>query len=313
MGFEIILTVILIVVIVLFVLSFIGGFIMFDLTLKPKSDKNIFKKKEKDITNEQKQLHEKLLSWTNDNMDSVWNISTFDNLNLKARYFKGTAEHKWVIVVHGYTSVGWHMSAFAKEYLSKGYSVLMPDLRGHGISEGEYATMGYYDSVDIIEWIYEIIKKDPEACIVLHGVSMGAATVMMVTGEDIPVHVKCVIEDCGYTSVWEVFKHNMKRMFKLPAFPILYTANIISSAKIKMDFKEVSPLKAVSNSKTPILFIHGDQDVLVPFKMLNILYENASCEKDYLVIKGAVHGEASAKEPDTYYEKVSGFIDKYIN
>lgn len=312
MGFEIILSVVIIVISIFFILSFLAGLFMFNVTMIPKSAKNVFRKKDKSMSDKMKEYHELSKKWVDENTDSVWNLSTFDNLNLKARFIKSDSKHKWVILVHGYTSVGWHMVEFAKEYSKMGFNILIPDLRGHGESEGLYATMGYYDSVDVIEWIYEIIKADPEAKIVLHGISMGAATVLLATGEDMNDHVICAIEDCGYTSAWDVFRHNMKRMFNLPAFPILYTANIISSARMKMDFKESSPLNAVKRSKTPTLFIHGDADELVPFNMLDQLYSNASCEKDKLVIHNAAHGESSAKEPDTYYEKVSGFIAKYL-
>jgi hypothetical protein len=205
------------------------------------------------------------------------------------------------------------MAQFAKQYYETGFNILMPDLRGHGDSEGQYATMGYYDSVDIIGWISQIIKKDSDAKIVLHGISMGAATVMLTTGEDLSNHVKCAIEDCGYTSVWDIFSYNMKRFFKLPAFPVLYVSNIISRARVRMDFKQASPLNAVKKSKTPTLFIHGDADQLVPFYMLEPLYDNAACEKDILVVKGAEHGASSAKEPDVYHKKVSEFISKYLN
>lgn len=75
------------------------------------------------------------------------------------------------------------MAQFAKQYYKAGFNILMPDLRGHGDSEGQYTTMGYYESVDVIDWIKEIIKKDPDALIVLHGISMGAATVMLTTGK----------------------------------------------------------------------------------------------------------------------------------
>ncbi|HOD93385.1 MAG TPA: alpha/beta hydrolase [Clostridia bacterium] len=313
MGFEIILAVVIIFIIIFSVLSYIAGLFMFNVTMLPKSPKNIFRKKDKDMTEQMKAFHESSKKWVDENTASIWSLTTYDNLLLKARYIKGENTDKWVILVHGYTAVGWHMAEFAKAYKKMGYNILIPDLRGHGESQGLYVTMGYYDSVDIIEWIYEIIKDNIKAKIVLHGISMGAATVMLVTGEDLTEHVKCVIEDCGYTCVWEIFRYNMRRMFKLPAFPILYAANIISSAKIKMDFKEVSPIKAVKKSNTPTLFIHGDADELVPFYMLDKLYESAACEKEKLVIKGAAHGESSMKEPDTYYEKVSGFIAKYLN
>lgn len=313
MSFEIALTVIIGVAIVFLVLSFMSGLYMFNVALLPKSPKNILKKKKKDVPDEIKAFYEESYSWALDNTNSIWSITTFDDLKLKARYIKGPNTHIWVILLHGYTSEGWHMAGFAEQYLKNGFSILMPDLRAHGQSEGQHVTMGYYESVDVIEWIYEIIRKDPKAQIVLHGISMGAATAMMVTGEDLPEQVKCVIEDCGYTSLWEEYKYYIRKNYKLPTFPVLYAANIISSARIKVDFNEVSPLEAVKCSKIPTLFIHGDQDTLVPFYMLDTLYENAACEKDKLVIPGAAHGEASSKDSDTYNKKVSEFIKKYIN
>lgn len=313
MGFEIILSIVIFVVVILFILSFIAGLFMFNITMIPGSPRNYFNKKEEDIDEQVKEFFASSEQWVKENTTSVWSLTSFDNLNLKSVFVENKGSHKWVILVHGYTSRGWHMAQFAKQYYETGFNILMPDLRGHGDSEGQYATMGYYDSVDIIGWIREIIKKDSDAKIVLHGISMGAATVMLTTGEDLSNHVKCAIEDCGYTSVWDIFSYNMKRFFKLPAFPVLYVSNIISRARVRMDFKQASPLNAVKKSKTPTLFIHGDADELVPFYMLEPLYDNAACEKDILVVKGAEHGASSAKEPDVYHKKVSEFISKYLN
>ena len=113
------------------------------------------------------------------------------------------------------------MSPYAYKYYTLGYHLLMPDLRGHGKSEGNYIGMGWHDRLDILKWIEFILKEDKEAEILLHGVSMGAATVMMVSGEDLPPNVKVIIEDCGYTSAKDQLSYKLKSMFKLPSFPFI--------------------------------------------------------------------------------------------
>jgi pimeloyl-ACP methyl ester carboxylesterase len=134
---------------------------------------------------------------------------------------------KWLICIHGYTSSPKGMGSYGLHYHKKGYNILFPALRGHDISEHRSITMGWLDRFDIIDWINYIIEIYGENVeIVLHGVSMGAATVMMTTGENLPNNVKCAVADCGYSSVWDEFKNEMKVTYHVPAFPALYIGDI---------------------------------------------------------------------------------------
>ncbi len=62
------------------------------------------------------------------------------------------------------------------------------------------------------------LKEDPNAEIALFGVSMGGATAMMTSGEDLPSNVKVIIEDCGYSTVIDEFTYQLKDLFHLPSF-----------------------------------------------------------------------------------------------
>ena len=90
--------------------------------------------------------------------------------------------HRWAICVHGYHDTYESMGAIARHYNSLGWHVLMPDQRGHGRSEGDYVGWGYDERLDLVGWCNYVTRRDPEAEILLHGVSMGAATVLMATG-----------------------------------------------------------------------------------------------------------------------------------
>lgn len=299
-------------IVIFITLSFIAGNIMFNMVLLPKSDKNMMKKKKIEMSDDAVKFFNDMTAWVDEHSTRKIEMVAFDGLKLKANLIEQKDSDKWVIVVHGYTSRGDHMQPFARKYFEEGYNVLMPDLRGHGESEGRYATMGFYDSVDIIEWVYEILKMNENAKIVLHGISMGAATVMVATGEDLTEHVRCAVEDCGYSSIFEEFRSQSSTIAKIPSLPILTAANILANIRIKMDFRKNSALDSVRRSKTPTLFIHGEQDTFVPYRMLDELYSNASCEKDILTVPGAAHGESAAREPQMYWNKVWGFVNKYV-
>ena len=251
-------------------------------------------------------------NWLKQNAKDIY-IKTSNNGNLDIHSYEiNNNSDVWVIAVHGYYGQGQDMVYFAKEYYNRGYNVLIVDLRGHGESQGNYIGMGWHDRLDIIDWANYIINKNPNSKIILHGVSMGAATVMMATGEELPSNVKIAIEDCGYTSIWDEFEMQLKILYNLPAFPALNAASAVCRVRAGYMLEEGSCVEQVKKSKTPTLFIHGDQDRFVPFEMLDLVYEAANCEKQKLIIKGAAHAEASFINPQLYWKNIDGFIDEYI-
>ena len=156
-------------------------------------------------------------------------------------------------------------------------NVLLPDLHGHGKSEGKAIQMGWNDRKDIEQWIpiAEQMFRDSHhpSRIVLHGVSMGAATTMNVSGDKgIPSYVKAYIEDCGYTSVRDEFADQLKAQFGIPEFPLLPITSQLCQMKYGWNFYEASSLRQIAHCYRPMLFIHGDNDTYVPSWMVHPLY-----------------------------------------
>ena len=242
----------------------------------------------------------------------IWQIQSFDNLKEFATYFLPTASsHKWAILVHGYGRDQTYAFDYAEEYLKHGYNVLTPDLRASGTSEGIYLTMGAFESQDVVKWAEKIVERDPQAKIILHGVSMGAATVLM-ADELQPPNVVAVVEDCGYTTAYEMFAAQMKKIFGLPEFPIMNFVDAVSKIETGVAVSDAAPIISVENSKIPTLFIHGDADKLVPFEMLDKLYNASSAPvKEKFVVEGAGHADAKKTDPPKYFQRVFNFIDRY--
>lgn len=254
--------------------------------------------------------------WLIDEKPEKITLMSDDQLQLSAHYLPAqTNSGKTVILAHGYTSKGLDMATHAKFfYESLGYNILLPDARGHGESEGDYLGFGWHDRLDYLQWINYIIQRNGEnEQIVLLGISMGGATVMMVSGEDLPNQVKAIIEDCGYSSVDAQLAYQLKRMYKLPSFPLLQATSTITKLKAGYDFYEASALKQVKKATIPMFFIHGDEDTFVPTDMVYELYENCSSEvKDLWIVEGAGHGMAYHVAKEDYERKVSEFLEPLI-
>lgn len=241
-------------------------------------------------------------------------ITSNDGLKLWAKqYHPETPTNNYVLAIHGYTSNHSYLGPAVMPFVLEGFNVISPDTRAHLNSEGQYITMGYHESDDVLLWIDKILEMDPSANIILYGESMGAATVMMAASKELPSNVKAVIEDCGYTSAYDMFAKELDAMFNLPPTPLLPVSSIVGQFKVGFDFYDVNLLEHLPKAILPILFIHGDQDDYVPTNMVYELYDAYPNEKELLIIEGAEHANSSEVNPELYYETVFKFINKYIN
>lgn len=268
------------------------------------------------ITNRKSELSE-TEKWLKEviNKEGCQKISamTSDDFTLVAEEFFAEEEsHRWVLLLHGYTGWKEEMYPFAHWYHGQGCHVIVPDLRCQGESEGDYIGMGWTDHYDCMLWIGYILDQDPDAQIILHGQSMGAATALMMTGEELPPNVSAVISDCAYTDACSMFGEKVKEWFGLPAFPLVDSACLVLQIRGGYDLRKASAIDAVAKSSVPTLFIHGSDDVMISVQMSRELYEAANCEKELLIVEGAGHAQAQDKAPETYYGTIKNFLDENL-
>lgn len=238
-------------------------------------------------------------------------ITADDGAVMYADLVRANDSHRWVILLHGYKRTRERVRNYGCFYAERGFNLVMPDLRGHGRSGGAFLGMGWLDRTDIVKWTEYIVSLDPDAQIILHGVSMGGTAALMTAGEALCPNVKAVIDDCGYTSVWEQFANVTKSYTGLPEFPLMYTASFFAKLFAGYSYEEASSLEQVKRSSLPILFIHGKGDTFVYPEMSERLYA-AHPNGELLMIDDAAHGQAMYFAPDTYFMSVFGFIDRYI-
>ncbi len=239
-------------------------------------------------------------------------VKTEDGYTLIAAEFPAAEDnHKWVLILHGYTGWKEEMYPFAYWYHEQGYHVIVPDLRCQGESEGDFIGMGWTDHYDCMLWFDYILSQDGDAGIVLHGQSMGAAAALMISGdEERSVNIDAVISDCAYTDAYAMFGEKIKDWFHLPAFPLVDTACLVLRMRGGYDLKDASAIDAVRNSRVPTLFIHGDMDEMISVQMSKDLYEAAGCPKELLIIEGAGHAQAHEKDLEAYFGAIRVFLEE---
>lgn len=234
-------------------------------------------------------------------------IKSFDGLKLSAKYIKNDTSNNWVILVHGYTANAKSMLSLADKYYKKGFSILAPDQRGHGQSEGSYTSFGIKEKEDMKARITWIKDMDKDAKIIVHGESMGAATTMLLAGDN-PENLLAFIEDCGYTSFYAMQIDQLKGDLGLLVYPITFIANIIGKIRFSSDFYK-SNIDSMKNTRIPGLFIHGKSDRLVPVQMCYDLYKTHQGKKSLYTPTPADHAECKFYDQDEYFRQIFEFLE----
>ena len=240
-------------------------------------------------------------------------IKSFDNLTLSGYYYPAKNNNGCLVMAfNGYRSESRGQYSHITQYLNiQGFDVVLIDDRAHGSSEGKYVGFGVLDRLDCKKWIEFINEKlDHSRKIYLYGVSMGAATVLMASGPDLPKEVKGVIADCGFTTPYAVFKHVLNKNYHLPAFPLLNISNLFCRVFAKYDFRGASAIEAVEKSTLPLLVIHGENDTFVPAYMGPEIYNASNSRyKKLLMVKDAYHAESYFIDMETYRKTMIEFIN----
>lgn len=232
-----------------------------------------------------------------------------DGLTLRGRFYEYEKGAPIEILFHGYRgNAERDLCGGVHRCFALGRSALIVDHRASGTSDGHIITFGIKERFDLVDWVNLVTERfGKDAKIMITGISMGAATVMMALGENLPENVVCALADCGYTSPKEIIKKVLGDLH-LPS--AIFYPLIKLGARIfgRFNLEEYSPLEGVRESKIPVIFIHGDDDNFVPCEMSKRLYEECASEQKRLVfINGAGHGLAFPKDKEGYCKALEDF------
>ena len=238
-----------------------------------------------------------------------YSIQSFDGLTLRAKFFECKPGAPIELMFHGYKGTAERdLNGGVERCFQLGHSALLIDHRGAGYSDGDVITFGILEKRDCLSWIDFAVKEFGEdSRLILTGISMGAATVMMVAGQPLPPQIQYVLADCGYTSPREIISKVMRDM-KLPPALLYPCATLGARLFGHFNLNEDSPMEAMKRCKVPVVFAHGDTDDFVPYDMSVRLCEACvSPKKKLITIHGAGHGLAFPVGRDEYVEALREF------
>lgn len=253
----------------------------------------------------------KLAIISNSNLTEHHIRSYDDKLELHGYHIKSEITNDiLILVLHGYRSSGLNdLSLFYNIYKDTNFDIFAVDHRSHGNSEGTHIGFGTLDHKDVKKWLDYIKENFPNKKIIIHGVSMGANTALLLSDYQIE-EVKGIIADCGYTSVYAQFNHIIKTMIKLPSGILLKASNYLSKRCCGYQLKDEDTKEHLKKSLRPILFIHGDKDTFVPTSFTFENYESCASNKELLIVSNASHAQSALVAEEQYRNKVLSFIEK---
>ena len=245
--------------------------------------------------------------------ENVW-ITSSDGLRLHGKCYTSTPAAPVQIMFHGYKSGAERdFCGGLQVAVQGGFNVLLVDQRAHGKSEGKCLTFGIKERYDCLAWIdYAIERFGKDTKIFLYGMSMGAATVLMASGLELPDNVAGIVADCGYTSPEAIIKKVLREQH-CPIFPVYYLTRLGGMLFGGFDLESASAVDALTRCKTPVLFIHGGDDRFVPSEMGRENYDHcAAGNKKLLIVPGAGHGISYMIDRKAYLDTLDEFIKSVL-
>lgn len=220
------------------------------------------------------------------------------------------------LIHHG---VGWNWYGALKygAFLYKeGWSVVLLDSRGHGGSGGRGASLGVHEARDlgpVLSWAREALGLEAHAPTLLMGISLGAATSLIYGPMD--PEVVGVVADSSFSSARAVLAERL-RSFHLPPLLRRITAalvDLVFRAFEDFSLDEADPGKASLGTQVPILFIHGEEDRLVPPAMSQSMAEERrarlpGARTELLLVEGADHAKGHRIAPEAYEASLLSFV-----
>lgn len=240
-------------------------------------------------------------------------IESHDGTRLVGHWYPCGEPKRVIVAMHGWRS-SWSrdFGLIAGFWHDHGCSVLYTEQRGQGESGGEYIGFGLLERHDCLAWAKWVDAHNPDNLpIYLAGISMGATTVLMTGGMELPENVHGIMADCGFTSAHDIWKHVAEKNLHLHYGLYAAAADDLCKKKINVGAKDYSTVEAMARCTVPVLFVHGTDDSFVPVEMTYENYKACAAPKHLLIVPGAEHGMSYLVDQNGYEAQVKAFWEAY--
>jgi dipeptidyl aminopeptidase/acylaminoacyl peptidase len=294
------------IVAVFIILIIMFAFMQIAFSIVIPSKKSIVKTREIE-----KEKDSELIAFYDELMAKTTTFKSRYNYDIAMYYFlQKENTKKFVVIAHGHTYTHFGSIKYAKMMFEEGFNVIIYDQRYHGASGGNNTTLGYFEKYDLYDIITEIYNEfGTDIFLGTYGESMGAATILL--EQEIDERVKFCISDCGYND-FKKFLFERLSKYHLPKLSF-YFINFFVKLIAGFSLEDVSPIKAIKESKIPIMFIHGKQDKFIEYHHSVEMYEAYnSSKKLFIADNNATHAYSYFSDKEKYVENVKTFLKEYV-
>ena len=238
-------------------------------------------------------------------------IVSEDGLRLVGRLTLNPGAKGIVLMFHGYrTHPEIDFSASSHVYYNAGNHILHIDQRASGESEGKYIGFGVLESRDCRQWCeYAVQRFGADIKIYLGGLSMGASTVLMAAGRNLPENVSGIVADSAFSSPAEIIQKKIHQSYKIKGLLLTMSIGVFSRLLAHYSLRELSIPEIMEMNTIPVFFVHGKADSLVPVEMTERAAEACRAPKQVLFVDGAEHGTGYLEDNDNYRRMLSEFVN----
>ncbi|MCA9253840.1 MAG: alpha/beta fold hydrolase [Phycisphaerae bacterium] len=232
-----------------------------------------------------------------------------DGVRIAGWYIPSEDSDRAVVLCHGMGADRTDMLDFALALHDGGYSVLMSDFRGHGASGGYTVSYGPKEKWDIISGVDYLKREHPDKSKHVFGVgwSMGAASLVLAAAND--ERIEGLYIDAVFASAMD-----MAKVLPSGAPPIYrqvtpYTATVFACAESGVNLFGLDITEAIKQVNCPVMFVHGEEDKLIPIAQGRAVYESANQPKKWRSIPGAGHCGTIGIDSPNYEIQMIAFLD----
>ena len=254
-------------------------------------------------------------AWIRSQVTERVSITSSDGLQLSARLYLHPEAKGILLFFHGYrSSADIDASGAAEYYYNLGYSLLLPDQRSHGQSQGRFITFGIREKDDCVLWSRWCARRFGDDCPqILSGLSMGATTVLMAAGQKLPDSVRCIIADCGFSSPADILRKVIRSDYHVPPIIILPAIAFYAKHRAGFSIDAYSTYTAMETNALPVLFVHGLADAFVPCEMTEACYARCTAPKRLVLVEGAGHGLSFLVDTPRLKKELQDFLSRYVS
>jgi len=243
-------------------------------------------------------------------------IVAADKATLRAWWLRPSKSNgNCVLVLHGIADSRIGSIGFAPMFLNEGYAVLLPDSRAHGASEGQFVTYGLLEKYDVIAWAHWMKTT---ACRNLYGLGESLGASILIQAAAIEPAFAAIVAESPYADLREIAEYRVRRMSGMPGWLAIPVARIVVSSAVfyaksvdGLDLGQVSPVKSIAYTSTPILLIHGLNDFRTPASN-SLELARANPRNSLWLVPNAGHTGAAAEAPEEFRGRVLGWFQEHL-